>query len=73
MGHRFEKVTHSTLGHELELPQYLYRGFRIENQSWKNRFGWWVATEKGSCKRVTHNTRKRVKFEIDNFLDGAQS
>mgnify|MGYP003673376366 FL=1 len=67
MTHKFKKLTHY-LGRELERPEYLYRGFRFVNKPWKNSRGHWEATQLGSGKRFVHNTRKRVKFHVDNFI-----
>jgi len=62
MTYKFKKLTHY-LGRELERPEYLYRGFRFVNK-WTH----WEATQLGSGKRFTYNTRKMVKFHVDNFI-----
>ena len=64
----FKKVTHNSLGRKLERPEYLYRGFIFRSEPWKNSYGHWVAIQKGGGKRFTHNTRKMVKFHVDNFI-----
>lgn len=68
MTHKFKKVTHSSLGRELERPEYLYRGFLFRSEPWRNCYGHWVAIQQGSGKRFVHNTRKMVKFHVDNFI-----
>jgi hypothetical protein len=68
MTYKFKKITHNSLGRELDLPEYDYRGFRFVNKPWKNCHGHWQATQRGSGKRFVHNTRKMVKFHVDNFI-----
>jgi hypothetical protein len=69
MTHKFKKLTHCQYtGRELDLPEYDYRGFRFVNKPWKNSYGHWEATQRGSGKRFVHNTRKMVKFHVDNFI-----
>tara|TARA_R100001198_G_C5170785_1_gene171692 strand:+ start:76 stop:321 length:246 start_codon:yes stop_codon:yes gene_type:complete len=69
MAHKFKKLTHCQYtGRELERPEYLYRGFLFRSEPWKNAYGHWVAIQQGSGKRFVHNTRKMVKFHVDNFI-----
>ena len=69
MTHKFKKLTHCQYtGRELERHEYLYRGFLFRSEPWKNAYGHWVAIQQGSGKRFVHNTRKMVKFHVDNFI-----